>query len=104
MSAPDPAVVARLYAELFGDALAVDDLEVWYRELTDRLAVLNAVADAARLQRAQVVAHLHDTFGLTYAKIAERLAPLDKSRAAQLAAKGRPHITPVGRGASGNTC
>ena len=99
MTAPDSAVVERVYAALFGDALAVDDLEVWYRELTERLAVLDAVAAAARLQRAQVVAHLHDTFGLTYSKIAERLAPLDRSRAAQLAAKGRPHITPVGRGA-----
>jgi len=94
---PDPAEVAAVHAFLFGDALRGEGLDSWYHELTKRLAVVEAVVDAARLQRAQVVAHMHDSLHLTYTEIADRLGGLDRSRAAQLTAKGRPHITPLGR-------
>lgn len=94
MTTPDPEEVESVHALLFGSALRGEDLDAWYRALTARLAIAEAALEMARLQRAQVVAHLHDTMRQTYTQIAERLGGLDRSRAAQLAAKGRPHITP----------
>lgn len=91
----DSAAVQAAYTALFPDVFIPDDLDAWYRELTYRLAVAEAAIEAARLQRAQVVAHLHATMRLSYRQIAERLGDLDKSRVGQLVAKGRPYITPV---------
>jgi hypothetical protein len=87
--------VKAAYDALFPGALDEDDLASWYRQLTDRLAVAEAAIEVARLQRAQVIAHMHSTFGLTYRAIAERLGDLDRSRVGQLAVKGRQHIIPL---------
>lgn len=94
--APDPEKVDAVYAALFGGALAEDDLAVWVMALSERIAVAEAALQRARLQRAQAVAHLHDSFGQSYSAIAEATkGGLSPQRAGQLAAKGRPHIKPL---------
>lgn len=94
----DPAAVEALAAQLFpaGEMLAGEDLIAWYARLTDRIALIEAVLDVARTRRAQVVAHLHDSFGRSYADIAaSATGGLSATRASQLAARGRPHIKPL---------
>lgn len=91
----DPGAVKAAYDALFSGALAADDLDAWYRELTQRIAVAEAAIDVARRQRAQILAHQHDSLGRSYAAIAATKPGLSPQRASQLAAKGRPHITPV---------
>ncbi len=91
----DPAAVRAAYDALFGGALDVDDLDAWLTTLTERLAVAEAAIEIARRQRAQIVAHLHDSLGRSYAEIAAAQEGLSPQRAGQLAAKGRPHITPI---------
>lgn len=89
-TAPEPALVTAVYNLVFGGALDTNDLVVWHDELTRRIAVAEAALDMARRQRAMVVAHLHDTFGMQYADIAAAAKdPLSPQRAGQLAAKGR---------------
>lgn len=93
---PDPAAVEALAAQLFPpELLDGDDLVAWYAALTDRVALVEAALEVGRTRRAQVVAHLHDTFGQSYAEIAASQEGLSPQRASQLAAKGRPHIRPL---------
>lgn len=93
---PDPAAVQAAYEALFSGVLEVDDLAAWYAALTERIAVVEAVLESARQQRAMVVAHMHDSLGQSYAEIvAATKGALSAQRAGQLAAKGRPHIKPL---------
>lgn len=93
----DPAAAQSLAAQLFppGELLAEDDLVAWYIALTDRIALVAAALEIARTRRAMVVAHLHDTFGQSYAQITAHQEGLSIQRASQLAAKGRPYIKPL---------
>lgn len=92
---PDPDDVARLYKQLFGDALVPDDLIAWYRDLTYRASVLEAVLKTAQIQRSQVVAHMHDSLGMANRKISATLGDVNPARVGQMIRKGRQHITPV---------
>lgn len=92
----DPAMVQALAAQLFPPSLTDgEDLIAWYAALTDRIALVEAALDVARTRRDMVVAHLHDTFGQSYAAIAASTGGLSATRASQLAARGRPHIKPL---------
>lgn len=94
--AADPDATASVYKLLFAGALDADDPIGWLNELASRIAVAEAAIEAARQQRAMVVAHLHDTFRMSYADIAAASKdPLSPQRAGQLAAKGRGRITPL---------
>lgn len=91
----DLAAVEALGQQLFplDEVLADEDLVQWYARLADRIALVEAVLDKARQQRAMVVAHLHDSLGKTFAEISVATkGDLSPQRAGQLAAKGRPHI------------
>lgn len=92
MTAPaEPTAVADVFSTLFpaDEMLAGEDLARWFERLSERIGVVEAALERARLQRGMVAAHLSETFGLPFKAIGELLGGITPQRAGQLAAKGR---------------
>lgn len=93
---PDQDAVRTAHHKLFAGVLDGASPADWYMELTERIEIAEAALVEARRQRAMICAHLRDSLGWTYSEIAAATkGAISPQRAGQLAARGRPHITPV---------
>lgn len=89
---PDHDAVNALYTALFGDCLdAGDDLAV-YRELTRRIATVEAALELARTRRCVILAWWSRA-RWSYQQIAERVGDLSAARVGVLVARGKQALT-----------
>ncbi len=89
---PDPEAVNTLYTLLFGTAVDAGDELAVYRELTRRIATVEAALELARTKRCVILAWWSRA-RWSYQQIAERVGDLSAARVGVLVARGKQALT-----------
>lgn len=89
---PDPKAVNDLYTLLFASAVDAGDELAVYRELTRRIATVEAALELARTKRCVILAWWSRA-RWSYQQIAERVGDLSAARVGVLVARGKAALT-----------